>query len=190
MYLCFLASPFTLFHPVPQPLSPLTSVSLFHVSMSLFLFCSSVYFAHQIPQITEIIWYLSFSVRLILLSEMISRSIHAVKKPSLTFWRGNLHAFQFLLMRPQQWKTKHKKRPRGLSCYVKFSVTAPAFGNDFSHSASLALPGTLVVFSQAGASESWILPLGTLHAFLPAPQGWKKGGNCQVLSRRVTLMQH
>lgn len=58
-------------------------------------------------------------------------------------------------MRPQQWKTKHKKFPRGSSYYVQFSVTAPASGSDFSHSASLARSGTLAVFSQAGAS--WVL---------------------------------
>ena len=40
MHMCFLANPFTLFHPVSFPPSPLTAVSLFHMYMSLFLFCS------------------------------------------------------------------------------------------------------------------------------------------------------
>ena len=39
---------------LPSP-SPLTAVSLFHVHMPLFLFCSSVYFVHQIPLIIKII---------------------------------------------------------------------------------------------------------------------------------------
>ena len=35
-----------LFHPASQPLSPLTAVSLFSISMSLFLFCLLVYSVH------------------------------------------------------------------------------------------------------------------------------------------------
>ena len=63
-----------------QSLSPLAVVSLFHVSMLLFLFCPLVYCIHQIPLMNEIIWYLSFSEWLILLSIMLSKSIHAVTK--------------------------------------------------------------------------------------------------------------
>ena len=59
MHLCSLANPFPFFHPAPSPAPPLNSVSLSHVSMPLFLFCSQVYFVHQIPHISEIIWYLS-----------------------------------------------------------------------------------------------------------------------------------
>ena len=39
---------------------PLTSVSLFSVSTSLFLFRVLVYFVHEIPHVSEIIWHLSF----------------------------------------------------------------------------------------------------------------------------------
>ena len=68
MHMCSSADPFTFFHPVPLPPSPLTAVCLFHVSTPLFLICSSVYFVHQIPHVSEIIWYLSFSDWLISLS--------------------------------------------------------------------------------------------------------------------------
>ena len=43
-----LPSPFIWF-PLP-PTSPPTAVSLFHVSVPLFLFCSLVYFVHQVPR--------------------------------------------------------------------------------------------------------------------------------------------
>ena len=39
----FLLNPFTFFHPASQASSLLTVICLFHVSMPLFLFCSSVY---------------------------------------------------------------------------------------------------------------------------------------------------
>ena len=45
-FFLFLLNPFTFFHPVPAPLSPLTAVSLFSGSMSLFLFCLLVYFVN------------------------------------------------------------------------------------------------------------------------------------------------
>ena len=48
--------------------------------MSLFLFCLLVQFVHQIPHMSEIIWYLFFSDWLLSLSIMFSRSIHAVAK--------------------------------------------------------------------------------------------------------------
>ena len=68
----------------PQNL-PLISVSLFPVSLPLFLFCSSVYFVHQIPHMSEIVWYLSFANWLISLSILFSRSIHAVMKGENSF---------------------------------------------------------------------------------------------------------
>ena len=40
---CSLANPFIFLHPVPAPPFLLTAVSICHVSMSLFLFCLSVY---------------------------------------------------------------------------------------------------------------------------------------------------
>ena len=49
MCLCFLVNSFIFLHLVSQPHSPLTAFSLFHVSISLFLFCSSAYFVHYIP---------------------------------------------------------------------------------------------------------------------------------------------
>ena len=42
-------------------LSPLVTISLFSVFMSLFLFCLFLYFVSQIPRISEIIWCLFFS---------------------------------------------------------------------------------------------------------------------------------
>ena len=68
------------------PSSLLTAVSLFHVSIPLFLYCSSVYFVHQIPHRSEIIQYLSFIDWLITLSIIISRSIHAVVKGKSPFF--------------------------------------------------------------------------------------------------------
>ena len=56
--------------PLSALLRPLSSV--FHVSMPRFLFCLSVYSVHYIPHISEIIWYLSFSG----LVSIISRAIH------------------------------------------------------------------------------------------------------------------
>ena len=70
-----LVSPFTIWHPVSTP--PTDTVSLFYVFVLLFLFCSLVYYVLQIPHISEIMWYLSFTDWLISLS-IFSRSIHAV----------------------------------------------------------------------------------------------------------------
>ena len=78
--MCFFLKPFTFFHQPSHPPSSLTTVSWFHVSMPLLLFCSSVYFVHQIPHISEIIRYLSFTDWLISLSIIISSSIHALMK--------------------------------------------------------------------------------------------------------------
>ena len=84
IYTLFLVNPFAFFHPVPPPPFPLTPVTLLHVSMPLFLLYPSVYFVHQIPHMSEIIWYLSFSDHLISLSIIISRSIHAVTKDKIS----------------------------------------------------------------------------------------------------------
>lgn len=92
-------------------------------------------------------------------------------------------------MRLQQWKAKPKKFLSGSSCYVKCSVTSliPVM-------ASLTLPAWHVWdsdFSQARASESWILPLGILLTFLPAVWWWERWENWPPLERRVnSLMQH
>ena len=66
------------------PLSSLlTVVSLFHVSMPLFLLCKSVYW---IPHVSEIIWYSSFSDWLISISIILCRSIHAATKGTISFF--------------------------------------------------------------------------------------------------------
>ena len=78
-----LANPFT---PFLQVSHPLTAISLFHVSTPLFLFHSSVYFVHEIPHISDIKWYMSFSDWLISLSIIISRSIHAVPRGKISFF--------------------------------------------------------------------------------------------------------
>ena len=80
-----LADPFTFFHPVPLPSSRLTAVSLFHESLPLCLFCSSVQFVHSIPHMSEIVWCLSLSDWLISLSVLISTSTHAVEKGTSSF---------------------------------------------------------------------------------------------------------
>ena len=49
--------PSSSFHQSPPPSSPPTTVSLFHDSVPLLLFCSLVYSVHQIPLISEITWY-------------------------------------------------------------------------------------------------------------------------------------
>ena len=69
-----------------SPPSPLATVSLLHVSMSLVLFCSLVYFVHQFPLIDEIMWYLSFTDWLISLSIIVFNSIHAVTKGRTSFF--------------------------------------------------------------------------------------------------------
>ena len=53
--------------------------------MSLLLFCLLVYFVHLIPHRSAIIWSLSFHDRLISLSIVFSRSIHAVVKCKIPF---------------------------------------------------------------------------------------------------------
>ena len=76
-------NPFTFFHPGPQFPSPLTAVSLFYVSMSLF--CSSFYFVHHISHRNEITWYFSFLDCLISFSIIISRPIYVVAKDRISF---------------------------------------------------------------------------------------------------------
>ena len=71
---------------IPLPPSPLVTVSVFHVSMLLVLFCSLVCFVHSIPLICEIVWYLSFTAWLISLSIMLSSSTHAVTKGRSSFF--------------------------------------------------------------------------------------------------------
>ena len=57
----------------PTQLSPLVTISFFSISVYLYLFIMFL----KIPHISDIIWYLSFSVWLTSLSIIISRSIHS-----------------------------------------------------------------------------------------------------------------
>ena len=57
--------------------TPLVTVSLFFISMSLVIFCLLVCVADYVPLIGEIIWYLSYTAWLNSLSIMLSSSIHA-----------------------------------------------------------------------------------------------------------------
>ena len=90
MHICSLANPFTFFYPVPPSTSD--GVSLFQLSMTLFLFCSSVHFVHQLSHISEIIWYLSFSTQLISLSMVFPRSIHTVAKGNIFFFTATWYS--------------------------------------------------------------------------------------------------
>ena len=73
---CLIPSPFSQF---PPPSSPLIAVSLFHVSVPI-LFCLLVYNVHQIPLVSEVIWYLPLIDWFISLSIRVSTSIYAVEK--------------------------------------------------------------------------------------------------------------
>ena len=84
--LCLFPSLSPSFHQSLHPTSPPTAISLFHVSVSLVLFFSLVCFIHQIPIISEVICYFSFTDRLILLSIIVSSSIHAVAKGRTSFF--------------------------------------------------------------------------------------------------------
>ena len=83
-YRCSLAS----FSQCPPAAWPLTAVSLIHVSMPLFLFCSPVYFVQLAPHVSEIIWYLSLTDWLISFSLIISRSTHVITKAKISFLYG------------------------------------------------------------------------------------------------------
>lgn len=79
----FQLNPFT-----TTPTLLLPDLSACSLSMSLPLFCLLVQFAHQIPPMSENIWYLSFSVWLISLCKMLSRSIHALSKDNISSFLG------------------------------------------------------------------------------------------------------
>ena len=69
----------------PPPPSALVTVRLFFISMPLVLFCLLACFVDQVPLIGKIIWYVCFTVWLISLSIMLSRSIHVVMKGRSSF---------------------------------------------------------------------------------------------------------
>ena len=76
----FLDDPSPSFPHYPSLPSPLVTVSLFFISMSLVIFYLLVCFVDQVPLIGEIILYLSFTPWLISLSMILSRSMYAVRK--------------------------------------------------------------------------------------------------------------
>ena len=79
-----------LFSIVAQSLCPLASpnhqLSSCSPPGSLSPFSSLVQLVHQIPHMSEIIWYLSFSDQLISLSMIFSRFIHTVTKGKIFFF--------------------------------------------------------------------------------------------------------
>ena len=82
----FLDDPFPSFSCNCPPLSPLVTVSLLFISMSLVLFRLLVCFVDYLPLRGEITWYLSVTTWLISLSIMLSSSIHAVAKGRSSFF--------------------------------------------------------------------------------------------------------
>ena len=84
LYICPLW-PFFPYFP-PLSLSPLVTVSLFFISMTLVIVCLLVHFVDYVLLIGEIIWYLSFTSWFVSLSIMLSRSIHAIAKGRSSFF--------------------------------------------------------------------------------------------------------
>ena len=74
------------FYCYPPHPSPLVTVSLFFISMSLVMFSLLVCFVDQVPLEGGIIWYLSFTIWLISLSIMLSSSVHVVTKGRSSFF--------------------------------------------------------------------------------------------------------
>ena len=72
--------------PLSPHTSPLVTISLFLISMSLVIFCLLFSFVDYIPVKGGIIWYLSLTAWLISLSIMLSSSIHAVVKGRSSFF--------------------------------------------------------------------------------------------------------
>ena len=79
--ICSLANLFQSSQPLFSEICP--SVPCIHAS-GFILFI--IYSVHYIPHMSEIIWYLSFAVWLILLSVIFSRSIQAVSKGKSSFF--------------------------------------------------------------------------------------------------------
>ena len=82
----FLDGPSPIFVHYSSSPSPLVTVSLFFISMPLFIFCFLLGFVDQVLLIGKIIWYFSFTVFLISLSIMLPRSIHGVAKCRSSFF--------------------------------------------------------------------------------------------------------
>ena len=79
----FLDGPPPIFPHYPSSPSPLVTVSLFFIPMSLLIFCLLVCFVDYFPLIGDIMWFLSYTTCLISLSIILSGSIHAVVKGSI-----------------------------------------------------------------------------------------------------------
>ena len=88
-----LYDPFPSFLCYLPPPTPLVTVSLFFISMSLVIFCLLVCFVDYVPLIGEIIWYLSFTAWLTSLSIILSGSIHVVTKGRLSFFLSAAYYF-------------------------------------------------------------------------------------------------
>ena len=80
-----LLNPFPLFTHSPNPL-PYGNHPMFSVSLSLFLFCLFIFFRFFI--LSEIMWYMSFSVWLSSFSLVPCRSIHVVANGKISFFYG------------------------------------------------------------------------------------------------------
>ena len=74
------------FPPLSLPTSPLVTVKLYLISMSLVLFCLLFSFVDYVPVKGEIIWYSSLTAWLISLGIMLSSSICAVAKGRSSFF--------------------------------------------------------------------------------------------------------
>ena len=85
-FILFLGDPSSIFPHYPSPPTPLVTVSLFFISVSLVIFCVLVSFVDYVPVKGEVIWYSSFTAWLISLSIMLSSSIHAVVKVRSSFF--------------------------------------------------------------------------------------------------------
>ena len=134
----------------------------------LFFFCLLVYFAHQIPHISEIIWYLSFPDWLISFSIIISRSIHAIAKHKIFLWLSNWvndHSFLniFLIL---TWgyvfinfreKGREGERERHLcerEKWISCLLYAPSLGIKLA-----------VFWCMRDTSTNWATGLGLYHSF-------------------------
>ena len=84
-YQFVLPNPFTSFTQSPS-LLPSGNQQFVLCLWACFNFVSFIYFVLQIPHISEIMCYLSFSHWLISLSLILSRSIHAVTKGKISFF--------------------------------------------------------------------------------------------------------
>ena len=88
------------YHVPPSAFSPLVTTSLFSISviLSLFFFCICLIF--QIPQISDKMEYLFFSVQHIALSIILSRSIYIVANGGISFflWLSNISLYMCVSM--------------------------------------------------------------------------------------------